>query len=274
MKKILLFILMTLSTVSFAQKVVQKIEIKNGFYEIPAIYTYDDAIKNQPIVVMLHGSASNKDEVMGTYIKLADSLYDKGISSIRFDFIGTGDSKVDYLHYTPTTALSDTNRVIDFAKSKTNSKIGLLGWSEGGTIAILAGDNKILSSLATWAAATDLLDEVKDLYPEAKKNGFAIHKFDWRDSLKQSLQWFEEVQKLDVLDKVKNIDIPIMALSGTNDTDVDPNIAKAIIKNSKNLKSKFVSINGADHVFNLFSDKPKVDEGINITTNWFVETLK
>lgn len=274
MKKFFLICSIALSYICLAQKVVQKIEIKNGFYEIPAVYTYDDKIKNQPLVIMLHGSASNKDEVLDTYVKLADSLYEKGISSIRFDFIGTGDSKVDYLHYTPTSALSDTNKVIDYAKSKTKAKIGLLGWSEGGTIAILAGSNKNLNSLATWAAATDLLDEVKDLYDEAKKNGFAIHNFEWRSPLKQSLQWFEEVQKLDVLNQVKKIDVPIMALSGTNDTDVNPNIAKEIVKYSKNKKSKFISIKDSDHIFNLFTDNVKLEEGINKTTKWFDETLK
>lgn len=274
MKKIFLICGMLLSYICLSQKVVQKIEIKNGFYEIPAVYTYDDKVKNQPLVIMLHGSASNKDEVLDTYVKLADSLYEKGISSIRFDFIGTGDSKVDYLHYTPTTALNDTNKVIDYAKGKTKSKIGLLGWSEGGTIAILAGSNKNLSSLATWAAATNLLDEVKDLYDEAKENGYVIHKFEWRTPLKQSLQWFEEVQKLDVLNQVKNINIPIMALSGTNDIDVDPNIAKEIVKLSKNKKSKFISIKDSDHTFNLFTDNEKVEEGINKTVKWFEETLK
>ncbi|WP_067141696.1 alpha/beta hydrolase family protein [Oceanivirga salmonicida] len=274
MKKLLFFIMIIFGMLTFSKKRVENIEINNGFYKIPAIYTYDDEIKNMPLVIMLHGTASNKDEVDGTYIKLSNKLYEKGISSIRFDFIGTGDSKVDYLHYTISSAVSDTNRVIEFARSRTNNNIGLLGWSQGGTIALLAGANKELSSISTWAGSLDIYKNFYKMHEEAKKNGFAIMKFEWREPLRISLQWFNETKDLDMIGYIRKIKVPIMALAGTKDDVVNPKQATVIVKNSNNKKSKVVLIKDSNHIFNIFTNNSKVDEGIEKTTDWFVETLK
>lgn len=272
-----LFILTLLATVISNAKVIsEKLEIRNGYYNIPAVYTYNDNSKKSPIVIMLHGTASNKDEVNGTYIKMAQSLAENNISSIRFDFNGTGDSKVNYLHYTLTSATSDVDKVITYAKSLSKGKIALLGWSQGGTIALLSGDNKNISSIATWAGALNMFNEQRmKEYKESYENGYFENTFSWRSPLKFSHQWYTEVKDLDIISEIKEIKAPIYAVAGLDDTDVNPNEADIIVKNSSNKQSRVEKIKDADHIFYTFdNEKSKINELIDKTTKWFIKTLK
>lgn len=259
----------------------ESITIKNGDYDIPAIVTLPTDIedKNVPLVIMCHGTASNKDEAGDGYKMYAPKLAESGIASIRFDFIGTGDSKVDYSEYNFTTAVNDVTRVIEYAhnlKSIDNKNIGIMGWSQGGSIAMLAaGENSDIKSIVTWAGAEN--DCLLDLgnYEEAKANGYAVVEFDWRDSLNFGLQWHEDVRNIDILEALKKSKAPILALNGSADNVVPPKTTDLIIEASNNETSKESIIDGADHTFNIFTgDLTKYNELCDQTTKWFLDTLK
>lgn len=270
MKKILSIIFLMFSFLSFAEIKTEKIDIKNGFYNIPAVYTYDTNKKQDSIVIMLHGWASNKDEVLGTYKKLSNNLAKQGIASIRFDFIGTGDSEVDYLHYTLSSTVSDTIKVIEYAKNIGYSKIGLLGWSAGGSIALLSASiSNDISSVMTWNGAIDLFENRASEYEKALKDGYYIEEFSWRDPIKVSLQFLKEAKSVNILDKVNEIKVPLLALYGSEDTVVNPKYAQKIVDNSNNKESRVLEIKGSDHIFNLFTNNPLDDKVIEETVKWF-----
>lgn len=257
------------------------ITIKNNQYDIPAIVTMSTGIDNKkvPLVVMCHGTASNKDEAGDGYKMYAPKLAESGIASIRFDFIGTGDSKVDYAEYNFSTAISDVNKVIEYAKnlvSVDDENIGIMGWSQGGSIAMLAaGENPDIKSIVTWAGAeNDCLLDIGD-YDAAKANGYAVVEFDWRDSLNFGLQWHEDVRNIDILEAFKKSKAPILALNGSNDDVVFPETTDLILDSSSNESSKKYIIDGADHTFNIFTgDLTKYSELCDQTTQWFIDTLK
>ena len=48
-----------------------------------------------PVVLMLHGFGSQKDEVGNMYARLADALLERGVGSLRIDFRGFGKSDGD-----------------------------------------------------------------------------------------------------------------------------------------------------------------------------------
>lgn len=259
----------------------ESITIKNGDYDIPAIITLPTGIedRNVPLVIMCHGTASNKDEAGDGYKMYASKLAEAGIASIRFDFIGTGDSKVDYSKYNFTTALNDVSKVIEYAKelkSIDSENIGILGWSQGGSIAMLAaGEIPDIKSVVTWAGAeNDCLLTLGD-YEAAKANGYAIVEFDWRDSLNFGLQWHEDVRNIDILETLKKSKAPVLALNGSNDDVVPPETTDLIIETSTNELSKKSIIDGADHTFNISTgDLTKYNELCTQTTQWFLDTLK
>ncbi|NCB63889.1 MAG: multifunctional 2',3'-cyclic-nucleotide 2'-phosphodiesterase/5'-nucleotidase/3'-nucleotidase, partial [Clostridia bacterium] len=117
---------------------------QNGIpaHEIPAIVTLPAGSEGKvPGVVMLHGTGSDKNEAGGGYALAAPLMAKAGIATIRIDFMGNGASKADYVNYNYTSAKLDAKAAADYlAKLATvdAAKLGVMGWSQGGTDALLA----------------------------------------------------------------------------------------------------------------------------------------
>ncbi|HDP77640.1 MAG TPA: alpha/beta fold hydrolase, partial [Mesotoga infera] len=115
--------------------------IPNIDHDIPAVICIPEGDGPFPIVVMLHGTGSDKSEAGGGYLLAAPALAEAGIASVRFDFIGNGESTADYIDYNFTSAVDDTNIAFAYAASLPRidgHRAGIMGWSQGGTIALLA----------------------------------------------------------------------------------------------------------------------------------------
>ena len=103
--------------------------------------------KKVPVVLFVTGSGQqNRDEeLMGhkPFAVIADFLAKMGIASLRYDDRGFGKSTGDLTHATSHTFMTDALAGIEYLKSTDKfSKIGILGHSEGGTIAFMAASEK------------------------------------------------------------------------------------------------------------------------------------
>lgn len=97
-----------------------------------------------PAVVMVTGSGpQNRDEEYfdhKPFAVIADFLARNGIASLRYDDRGTGKSTGDFLTSTTFTFKDDAVSGIEFLRSiDCIGRVGILGHSEGGTIAFMAG---------------------------------------------------------------------------------------------------------------------------------------
>ena len=105
--------------------------------------------KKAPVVVMVTGSGQqNRDEeVFGhkPFAVWAHQLALKGIASLRYDDRGVGDSKGDLDSATTATFAADAKAAIDLLRQlDIFGLVGVIGHSEGGTIAImLAADGAV-----------------------------------------------------------------------------------------------------------------------------------
>ena len=95
-------------------------------------------------VVMVTGSGpQNRDEEIfehRPFAVIADYLARNGIASFRYDDRGTAESKGNYSEATIDTFKEDLKSAYRFTKGlKDTGKTGILGHSEGGTLAILLG---------------------------------------------------------------------------------------------------------------------------------------
>ena len=268
MKKCLVFMLvfvLCIASAALAETpgyVETVVSIDAGDHQIPATVCMPTAEGTYTAVVMLHGTGSNRDEAGGGYAYAAPVLAEKyGVATIRIDFMGNGDSTADYTGYTFESAVADAVAAAEYMAALENidgDHIGVMGWSQGGTDALLsAGQHpEIFKSVVTWAGAPDLSDMLPDeLYAEAQKNGYFTMEFDWRDSLNVSLQWCEDVKNVNVLDVFTGFDSPVLAIHGTEDTTVDPDWSNKIAGTSTNEASGTCFIEGMDHTFNVFTEE-------------------
>ena len=261
------------------------VSIDAGDHQIPATVCVPTAEGAYPAVVMLHGTGSSRDEAGNGYATAAPILAEKyGIATIRIDFMGNGESTADYTGYTFESAVADAMAAANYMAGLTNiapDKIGVMGWSQGGTDALLAcgWHPEVFKSLVTWAGAPELkMDGFfgEKEYEEAKTNGYFVMNFDWREPLNVSLQWCEDVMNTDVLKEFGAYQGPVLAIAGTNDTTVDPAWSTKIVAANTNAASKTYLIDGMDHTFNVFAetDLHSLLSAIDATGAFFAETLK
>ncbi len=257
----------------------QAILIDAGEFMIPAILTLPKCDKPCAVVIMEHGTGSQKDEAGDGYKMLAPALAEKGIASLRFDFPGSGESKASYLLYTNEEAIRETQVVADYLANRCEidgKRIGLLGWSQGGTDVLLAASNNdTYKSVATWAGALVISDmATKEMRDEAMKTGQTKLEFEWREALPLSKAWIDQADSMDVLDYASKINAPIGSLHGTLDSTVPFSDSEKVQAASTNAKSKLIPIEGANHTYLIFTgDLSKYNELKDKTVSWFVETL-
>ena len=253
-------------------------------HTIPAIVTLPAGEGPFPAVVMLHGTGSDKHEAGTGYDQAAPALAEAGIATIRFDFMGNGDSTASYTDYCYTSANLDAKAAADYMaglEAVDGEKIGIMGWSQGGTNALLAAAAypETFQAVVTWSGAPTLdgstlfAEGFDAAYETAQAQGSYTMTFDWRDPLEVGLRWFQEVAGTDVLAETAKITAPVLAINGDLDTTVTPDNADAIAQAAPN--GQVLMIQGADHTYNVFteSDFHTILETADATATFFLEAL-
>lgn len=285
MKKSLLFavlvVLAMLTGVVFAdtfEYTEEDIFIDAGDHQIPATVTIPVGEGKFPFVVMLHGNGSTRHEAGNAYDFTAPEMAKAGIATIRFDYIGNGDSTSDYIDFTYDKGVADAMACYEYMAGLDSidaERAGIMGWSQGGRITLLAaGRTDVFKSVLTWAGAYDQKSDDAEQYEIAKENGYFEVTYSWRDPLKQSPEYYEVAMAIDYPAEVAAIQAPILAINGSEDTTVVPETAQKIIDASTNPDSRVLILDGADHTFLVFTgDTSMLEKLTQETINWFVETL-
>ena len=125
------------------------------------------------IVVMLHGFTGHKNENGYLFKQLTKTLTDSGYATIRYDFMGSGESDGDFSEFTFFTEMEDARCIIkDAYKLNNNKRIILLGFSMGGAVA-----SRISLELEEYLEKLILLSPAGNM-PELIHNRFLMHEID------------------------------------------------------------------------------------------------
>ena len=257
----------------------------NGTLTLPENYS-----KNTPVVLRVTGSGQqNRDEELFShkpFAVIADALARQGIASLRYDDRGWGDKSVNFADFTTDDFRQDAAAAIPLLRKRFN-KVGILGHSEGGTIAMmLAAEGKadFIVSLAGMAisgketlimqnrqamTAIGLPKETVDSYCNSiskaldeiasGKKASEINIDDVPVALKpitiKALQqadtpYIRHFLTVDVGKLLPEIKCPVLALNGTKDTQVDCDAnTTRIEKGLADCKHSIKKIDGVNHLF-------------------------
>jgi dienelactone hydrolase len=212
------------------------------------------------VLLMVTGSgAQNRDEEVfehKPFAVIADRLARAGIATLRYDDRATGKS-VGGMDANVTTKdfADDALAGIEWLRhSGRFKKVGILGHSEGGSIAFMLGAQKkvdFIVSLAGPAVKGDsvLLAQNKLLGGDAAKD-LTIEKQREMPQIKQSpwIQWFIDYDPQSDIAKIK---CPVMALNGSKDCQVVasqsiPALRRTLPPNKQNLIKQY---DGLNHLF-------------------------
>lgn len=257
----------------------------NGTLTLPENYS-----KNTPVVLMVTGSGQqDRDEELFShkpFAVIADALARQGIASLRYDDRGWGDKSVNFADFTTDDFRQDAAAAIPLLRKRFN-KVGILGHSEGGTIAMmLAAEGKadFIVSLAGMAisgketlimqnrqamTAIGLPKETVDSYCNSiskaldeiasGKKASEINIDDVPVALKpvtiKALQqadtpYIRHFLTVDAGKLLPEIKCPVLALNGTKDTQVDCDAnTTRIEKGLADCKHSIKKIDGVNHLF-------------------------
>jgi uncharacterized protein len=112
------------------------------------------------LAVLCHGFLSGKNST--TNRTLTRLLNSHGFATFRFDFFGQGESQGPFEDLTTSLAVDQATAALDLMKAKGYSRIGLVGSSFGGLVAILAAALRPdIDCLALKCPVVDFAEELR-----------------------------------------------------------------------------------------------------------------
>lgn len=235
-----------------------------------------------PAVLMLHGFASQRNEVGDMYTRLAASLAERGIASLRIDFRGWGESAGDMADSTVGGQVEDTAAAYAYLRGVEGidaARIGVIGFSLGGSVAVFAaGENPdAYQSMVLWSSSTGLYDTfVEELGQEnfdtAAADGQVTIDLGFREVTLGS-DFFTTLNAYDDEAEFARYSGAFMVVAGSEDRSAD--FLDWYREHAQGaLRASFL-VDGADHIYNVLTDdQTNSNLVIEKTAAWFAMTLQ
>lgn len=245
-----------------------KINLPSG-----AIGDFVEVYGSSKVVLMLHGFGSSRDEVGNMYKDLSYSLAKKGISSLRIDFRGWGETTYPMTSSSVTVMIEDATEALSFIKSKGFNKIGVQGFSLGGGLAqeFSVINKNDVTAISLWSSVIEFkYDNEKDIAEAVKKGKVDIDLGFRKITLGKT--YFEELEKYNFFDNFINLQKPLLVQYGDKDYLFEN--AK-VFEYNKYKDMQIVIHKNGDHIFLVLSDDQKISKSvIDNTVKFFEKELK
>ena len=247
--------------------------------------------RKTPVLLMVTGSGfQNRDEEIfehKPFAVIADALARAGVATLRYDDRGFGESTGDIVNCTTEDLKDDALAGIGLLRERFE-QVGVIGHSEGGTIALLLAAEKkadFIVSLAgmvvsgketlLWQnrlalASAGIPAETVDAYCKALGDVFdasiagtqmpSVTQYDLSSALAQNLvavamqlqtPYLKDFLSMDTRPLLGSITCPVLALNGTKDTQVDPESNLGALQSGlpDNPRHKVETMEGVNHLF-------------------------
>lgn len=199
---------------------------------------YEHRVSNE-VLVFFHGFTGHMAESGRLFYHLSNDLVTKGISTIRFDWFGHGESDLDFVDARVDLLTEEAQEILRYAHEQYDT-VYLLGFSMGGAFAMNQASKDIekLILLAPAYRIAGMKHHYFDNNPEVTKDlgGMVLHK-----------EFTQGFQTLDMVENVIQYSNPVLLIQGELDQSVPKENAIELDKQLKH--SQLEIIPDADHCF-------------------------
>jgi dipeptidyl aminopeptidase/acylaminoacyl peptidase len=227
-----------------------------GDFQLPAA--------GAPCVLMSHGFESSKDG--DKWRAFAPQFYRRGFATLKFSYrgCGTGKGKSDgaFENTTLTGRIEDYKSALNYLESTEVGigKVGAIGSSFGGMIALAADDNRV-KAIVTLATPYRFSPIAPEVWQQLQGRGYL--EISPEKVLRE--EFFHDMERYDILQKVSQLHQPLLIIHGSRDEVVPVENAYRIYERAKEPK-RLEIIEGGDHSLN----KPQYWERImELSLGWF-----
>jgi pimeloyl-ACP methyl ester carboxylesterase len=210
-----------------------------------------------PAVALYHGFSGHRIESGFLFVGFSRLLAAQGIASVRFDFLGSGESDGRFEDITLSSEIEDAHGVLDFLSARRGidrGRLFLLGLSMGGSIAgCLAGARPAeVRGLLLWAPAGEMRERIQER-KEAGSSFSPIPAAAPRDpmdlgGLRIGDRFMLDAAQVRVLESSARYPGPVLLVHGTSDESVPPDVSRRYAELYGG-RARLVWIEGADHTF-------------------------
>ncbi|MBI5207230.1 MAG: alpha/beta fold hydrolase [Candidatus Firestonebacteria bacterium] len=162
-----------------------------------------------PCIIFCEGNGQNR----AYYLRFTRFLYEAGYSVFLFDYTGFGDSEGTASELGFSRFTEDVDKAVEYVKSRSDvdsKRIGLFGWSLGGSLALYtASKRQDIKLVIIDSAMYSLLDRYTEVFN--KKIG-EIAAFPFVSFVRL---FYSKYNPIDSIRKIK--DVPILFIHGTDD---------------------------------------------------------
>ena len=214
----------------------------SGTLTWPVGYDKNLKKKKKPVVLLFvsgSGQQNRDEELMNhkPFLVIADYLARNGIATLRYDDRATGKSVGgDVKNATSEDFARDAAAGIEFLRSKkTFSKVGILGHSEGGTIAFMLGGQQKVDFIVSLAGPTVKGDTLlaaqsnRILSLSGMPANMTVEKYR-QTATSAKIPWLDWFNDYDPSDNIRKTRCPVFALNGDRDCQVISSLCLPALK--------------------------------------------
>lgn len=224
-------------------------------------------------VVQAHGITVDMNEG-GMFVRLAETLSNKGFDVVRFSFRGHGNSGGTQRGMTIAGEILDLQAVIEYVRARLKQPLSIVAASFGAVSAclLLPHIEKALKGLVLWNPVLDLQKTfIHPTLPWGEKNfssqnvkqlmsqGYLL--LDGEFEVGRTL--YEEWKRLKPYEYFVRSRVPSIIIHGDKDTYVPYEVSKAMCKKHRNCT--LITVKGSDHGFDK---REHEDQAVELTVNW------
>lgn len=222
--------------------------IIRGMLHLPDI----NGSNKYPGVILYHGFSGDRMEPGFLFVRFSRLLAEHGIASIRFDFLGSGESDGCFTDMTFSNEAEQASLIMDYFQDldKIDEKnIILLGLSMGGALAgYLAGiRSSELEGLVLWAPAGEMRYFIEKREKEIESGEITGDMMDI-SGLLLGEGFIEDVRSLTIMEQTAGYKGEALLVHGTGDTVVPVDVSQRYLQLFGS-HGKLVLIDEADHTF-------------------------
>ncbi len=253
---------------------------------------YAEGTEGLPLLIVCHGFTAHKD--WGPFPYFGRKFAELGFASIVFNFshngVGEGSRRFGegdkFSRNTIGKELEDVRALLRAAGDGSlgggridPSRIGIVGHSRGGGVAILSGAREErIRGVAAWSTVATFYRYTPHQREAWEREGFLpVTMRGMRTRLRFGIEVLRDLEAnreaYDILAAVKSLRVPLLLLHGAADVSVKPSEPESLYEAADRSKTEFVLIQGTGHSFGAKHPyrhpTPEVDNVLDITARWF-----
>ena len=204
-----------------------------------------------PVVILYHGFTGNKLGDRRFFWKISNALESIGIASVRYDFLGSGESDGNFEDMTTSQEIQEAHAILDAVRADSRfdaTKVTLLGLSLGGVVAsiVAAERSEAVRRLVLLAPAANMRDIMLRM---AAAGGASLDQatFDLGGNL-VGKAFADEVLGMDVYARAAAYTKSVLLIHGSGDETVSIDVSRDLLRQYGDCARLHV-IEGATHTF-------------------------